>query len=195
MRRNEPLYRMIVTAVLLAVGLLLPFLTGQLQTIGKLISPLHIPVFICGMTCGWLWGGVLGAVLPLLRMVLFGMPGLPMALPMTFELCAYGVIVGLVYPFLCRRTRGNHLVLMVSSLGVAMFAGRIVGGVAKALLLAGGAIQGVPLTFEAFIASYFVDTAVGAVIHLIVVPAVVIALEKAKLSPMVLPSSRRSSAA
>ena len=70
MRRNEPLYRMIVTAVLLAVGLLLPFLTGQLQTIGKLISPLHIPVFICGMTCGWLWGGVLGAVLPLLRMVL-----------------------------------------------------------------------------------------------------------------------------
>lgn len=184
MRRNDTLYRMIVTAVLLAVGLLLPFLTGQLQTIGKLISPLHIPVFICGMTCGWLWGGVLGAVLPLLRMVLFGMPGLPMALPMTFELCAYGVIVGVMYPFLCRKTRGGRLVLMLSSLAIAMFAGRIVGGIAKALLLAGGAIPGAPMTFGAFIAAYFVDTAVGAVIHLIVVPAVVAALEKAKLSPV-----------
>ena len=58
------------------------------------------------------------------------------------------------------------------------------GGIAKALLLWGGVIGGAPLTFGAFVTSYFVDTAVGAVIHLIVVPAVVLALEKAKLSPL-----------
>jgi len=187
MRRNDTLYRMIVTAVLLALGLVLPFLTGQLQTIGKLISPLHIPVLICGLTCGWLWGGVLGAVLPLLRMALFGMPALPMALPMTFELCAYGVLTGILYPWLLKklhRLGAPRLVVMLSVLGLAMVAGRIVGGAAKALLLLGGVIPGAPLTFQAFVAAYFVDTAVAAVIHLIVVPAVVTALEKARLSPL-----------
>jgi len=189
MRRNDTLYRMIVTAVLLGVGLVLPFLTGQLQTIGKLISPLHIPVFICGLTCGWLWGGVLGAVLPLVRMALFGMPAFPMAMPMTFELCAYGVLSGVLYPWLhgalCRRLGAPKITVMLASLALAMFGGRIVGGAAKALLILGGVIgSSAPFTFAAFVTAYFVDTAVGAVIHLIVVPAVVLALEKARLSPV-----------
>lgn len=183
MRRNDVLYRMVITAVLLAVGLVLPFLTGQLQTIGQLISPLHIPAFICGLTCGPFWGGLLGAVLPLLRMALFSMPPLPAALPMTFELCAYGAIAGLLYPVLQRAAK-KRLPAMLGALLAAMVCGRIVGGAAKALLLAGGAITGAPLTFEAFIASYFLDTAVGAAIHLLVVPAVVTALEKARLSPV-----------
>lgn len=183
MRRNDVLYRMIVTAVLLAAGLVLPFLTGQLQSIGQLISPLHIPAFICGLTCGPLWGGLLGAVLPLLRMALFSMPPLPAALPMTFELCAYGAATGVLYPVLCRAIR-KRFPAMLGALVAAMVCGRILGGAAKALLLAGGAISGTPLTFEAFIVSYFVDTAVGAAIHLVVVPAVVTALEKARLSPV-----------
>lgn len=189
MRRNDALYRMIVTAVLLGTGLVLPFLTGQLQTIGKLISPLHIPVFICGLTCGWAWGGALGAVLPLLRMALFGMPAFPMATPMTFELCAYGVLTGLLYPRLTnalrRKPGAPRLAAMLISLIAAMVCGRIVGGAAKALLLAGGVISSSsPYTFAAFFASYFADTAVGAAIHLVVVPAVVLALEKSRLSPM-----------
>lgn len=188
MRRNDLLYRMIVTAALLGIGLILPFLTGQMQAFGKLLSPLHIPVLICGMTCGWAWGGTLGVVLPLLRMALFSMPAAPMAYPMAFELCAYGVLTGLLYPWLCRRLckglGASRIVVMLATLGLAMVGGRLVGGAAKALLLAGGMIAGAPLTFEAFVAGYFVDTAVGAVIHLIVVPAVVTALEKARLSPM-----------
>lgn len=185
MRRNETLYRMIVTAVLLAVGLVLPFLTGQLQTIGKLISPLHIPVLICGLTCGWLWGGVLGAVLPLLRMALFGMPAFPMAMPMTFELCAYGMLTGILYPVMVRALKGKRLPGMLCALVLAMVGGRIVGGAAKALLLLGGVISsGAPYTFAAFLTGYFADTAVGAAIHIVVVPAVVTALEKARLSPV-----------
>ncbi len=184
MRKTSPLYCMVVTSALLAVGLLLPFLTGQLQSIGQLISPLHIPVLICGLTCGWAWGGLLGAVLPLLRMVLFGMPALPKALPMAFELCAYGVACGLLYPLLVRSLQGKRLPAMLTALLISMFLGRIAGGAAKALLLMGGTIPGAPLTLSAFITAYFADTAVGAVIHLIVVPAVVSALEKARLSPL-----------
>ena len=65
MQKKNALYRMIITAVLLALGLVLPFLTGQLQSFGQMLSPLHIPVLICGLTCGWTWGGALGLILPL----------------------------------------------------------------------------------------------------------------------------------
>ncbi len=184
MRKRSTLYPMLITAILLAVGLLLPFLTGQMQAFGKLLSPLHIPVFICGLTCGWVWGGVLGAILPLTRMALFGMPALPMALPMTFELCVYGLLTGLLYPMIVRRGKASHFPAMFGTLVFSMVCGRIVGGAAKAMLLAAGAIHGASMTFEAFIAAYFADTLVGAAVHLVAVPAVVLALEKAKLSPV-----------
>ena len=103
MNRKSGLYSLLVTAILLAVGIVLPFLTGNVQVLGQAISPLHIPVLICGLTCGWYWGMGLGIVLPLLRSVLFGMPPLvPVAIPMAFEMAA--VFVGLL-----RCAPGQHL--------------------------------------------------------------------------------------
>ena len=84
---------MVIAAMLLAVGIILPFITGNIQAIAKIISPLHIPVLICGLCCGWKWGLALGAILPLLRGLLFGIPVFPTsALPMAFELAAYGTL-------------------------------------------------------------------------------------------------------
>ena len=37
-----------LSAMFLAMALLLPFLTGQIPQIGSLISPMHIPAFLCG---------------------------------------------------------------------------------------------------------------------------------------------------
>ena len=37
MQKKNALYRMIITAVLLALGLVLPFLTGQLQSFGQML--------------------------------------------------------------------------------------------------------------------------------------------------------------
>lgn len=179
MNRKSGLYSLLVTAILLAVGIVLPFLTGNMQVLGQAISPLHIPVLICGLTCGWGWGMGLGIVLPLLRSVLFGMPPLvPVAIPMAFEMAAYGALCGLFYPMLS-KTCWAMLIAMV----IAMLAGRLVGGAAKAVVMG---IQGNAYTFPAFVTAYFVNTAVGAVIHLLVVPLVVTALEKARLSPLVL---------
>ena len=91
MNTNRNLRAMVVTALLLALGMILPFITGQIQVIGKIISPLHIPALICGLTCGWQWGLGLGIVLPILRGLTLGMPPFPMvALPMAFELGGYG---------------------------------------------------------------------------------------------------------
>lgn len=186
-KSNKRIRCLVITAMLLAVGLVLPFITGNIQAIAKIISPLHIPVLICGLCCGWNWGLGLGIVLPILRGLIFGIPVFPTsAVPMAFELGAYGLITGLLYPVLLKRFKGKaHLPLMLCALIIAMIIGRFVGGAAKALLITAGVIGSKsPYTFAAFFTSYFASTAVGAVIHIILIPAVVTALEKAKLSPV-----------
>ena len=179
---NKHLYKTVISALLLAIGLYLPFLLGQVEVLGQTISPLHIPALLCGLTCGWGWGAVLGAVLPLLRTLFFGMPPMPTALPMAFELAAYGALSGLLYPLFVRLFRqDSRFPAMLCAMIVSMLVGRIVGGAAKACMMG---FQGNTYTVEAFIAAYFTSTAVGAVLHLIIVPAVTAALEKSKLSPM-----------
>ena len=68
------LRNLIFSAMCLAIGLILPFFTGQIQQIGSMLLPMHLPVLICGMICGWGWGGLIGFILPLLRFAIFGMP-------------------------------------------------------------------------------------------------------------------------
>ena len=187
MKKRNDLQCLLISAVLLAIGLVLPFLTGQIPSIGQAISPLHIPALICGLCCGWKWGLGLGLLLPVMRGLVFGMPPFPaVALPMAFELGAYGLFAGILYPLLLKAfKKENHLPALLASLVISMILGRIVGGTAKALLLAVGIIGSKsPYTFAAFLASYFTSTAVGAAIHIVLIPAVVLALEKAKLSPL-----------
>lgn len=185
--KPKALYSMVITAVLLGIGLILPFITGQIQVIAQIISPLHIPVLICGLTCGWKWGLVLGIVLPLLRSVLFQLPPFPnAALPMAFELAVYGCLTGILYPAFVRfLRRSNRLPSMIAALIIAMIAGRIAGGAAKGILIAAGIVGSADaFTFSVFFTSYFVTTAPGALIHIIVIPIIVTAVEKAGLSPM-----------
>ena len=187
MRKNDTLYRMIIAAMLMAIGMVLPKLLGGVQVVGQAISPLHIIALIAGLTLGGLWGGIVGLACPLLGHFFFSAPpSIDKALPMAFECRAYGVITGLLYPLLRRMMAGKPVLLpLLTAQITAMFLGRVVGGAAKALLLAAGAIQAnEAFTFAAFISSYFVSTAVGAVLHIIIVPAVVAALEKARLSPV-----------
>ena len=190
MKKNNALNirKMVYAALFLALAMVLPFLTGQIPQIGTLISPLHIPALLCGFICGWPWGLAVGVVTPLLRALLFGMPPFPnAALPMAFELGAYGLLTGLLYPLFLRVYRKeNHLPAILTALILAMIGGRIVGGAAKAALLTFGLIGSQsPYTFAAFFASYFTSTAPGALIHVVLIPAIVLALEKAKLSLLV----------
>ena len=40
----------------------LPFLTGQIPQIGSALSPMHIPVLLCGFICGWPYGLIVGLI-------------------------------------------------------------------------------------------------------------------------------------
>ena len=47
---------LIYAALCLALCLYLPFLTGQIPQIGKALSPMHIPVLLCGFLQKALYG-------------------------------------------------------------------------------------------------------------------------------------------
>ncbi|MBQ8411225.1 MAG: ECF transporter S component, partial [Ruminiclostridium sp.] len=64
------LKKLVISAMLLALGLVLPFLTGQLQQIGNMLLPMHIPVLLCGFICGPWYGLSVGFIMPLMRSML-----------------------------------------------------------------------------------------------------------------------------
>ena len=80
MTNNPPAFsntkKLVLSAFFLALGLVLPFLTGQIPEIGNMISPMHFPVMLCGFICGGPYGALVGLILPPLRFLLFQMPPL-----------------------------------------------------------------------------------------------------------------------
>lgn len=170
--KNDALRKMILSAVFLAVGMVLPMLTMQVKEIGDSLLPMHIPVLLCGILCGWQYGGFVGLVLPVLRSVTFGMPPIyPNAVWMALELAAYGLVIGLVYAAFKRQNILSVYVSLVS----AMLLGRVVWGVAKAVLLGVG---GKPFTLTMFWVGGFVDAVPGITLQLILIPLLVTVLNK-----------------
>ena len=168
---------MTLSAMFLALGLVLPFFTGQIPQIGSMLLPMHIPVFLCGLICGWQYGAAVGFIVPLLRSVLFGMPPLfPTALSMAFELMTYGLVVGLLYSI----SRWQCIRALYRCLLLAMLAGRVVWGVVQAVLLG---LSGNALTMQVFMASAFLNAIPGIVVQLILIPVVMVALNRTGLVP------------
>jgi len=177
MTKNHIL-RLVLSALLLALGLVLPFLTGQIPEIGSMLLPLHLPALLCGFVCGWPWGLAVGFVLPLMRSMLFGMPPMiPTALAMAFELAAYGAVAGIAFEKLPRKP-----VRVYAALVLAMLAGRVVWGLASWLIYA--LLMPSSFAVAAFWAGAFVNAWPGIVLQLVLVPLVVMALERAKLIPI-----------
>lgn len=161
----------------LAIGLVLPFLTGQIPQIGNMLCPMHIPVILCGLICGWQYGGVVGFVLPLLRSVIFGMPPMfPTATAMAFELMTYGLVAGLMYGL----SRWQCIVALYRSLIVAMLAGRAVWGIVQVIQLG---LSGSEFTWQMFMSGAFLNAVPGIIVQLILIPAVMAALNRTGLVP------------
>ena len=160
------------SGVCLALCILLPFLTGQIPQIGSALSPMHIPVLLCGFIAGPYYAGVVGFIAPLLRFLLLGMPPImPTGIAMCYELAVYGIVSGLLYRILPKKTA----FIYVSLIG-AMLSGRFVWGVAR-LLLSG--VAGMPFTWELFMSGAFINAVPGIIVHIILIPVIVMALKKA----------------
>lgn len=164
--KNKHLYRLILSAIFLALAYVLPFLTGQIPEIGSMLCPMHLPVLLCGFLCGPIWGGAVGAIAPLFRSLTLSAPILyPKAVCMAFELAAYGAIAGLFYKLFPRRR-----IFLYVSLLIAMIAGRLVYGAAMAICLGAG---GKSYTLSAFLTGTVTGAIPGIVLQILLIPLIV----------------------
>lgn len=173
--KTNRINRMVISALMLAVGLVLPFFIMQIPAIGNMLSPMHLPVLICGFICGGPLGLAVGFILPLLRGVLFGMPALvPNAVCMALELATYGFVSGFLYQKLLGKKGAIYI-----SLITAMISGRIVWGLTAWIVYS---IIGLPFTWHIFAMQAFLNAIPGIILQLILIPAIVVSLRYAGYS-------------
>lgn len=178
------------TALLLALGVVLPIVFHAIPLGGRVFLPMHLPTFVAGLVLGPVAGIVVGAGSPILSALLTGRPSVFYMIPMVFELTTYGLVAGLLRPrvvsLLTSWPSGRSITaekpvgtasvgsVWLSLLG-AMIAGRIVW-IAVVVWLA--PIIGLKARTIAMAAGAIGAGWIGMVIQLGLIPAVVTAIER-----------------
>jgi len=162
-----------ITAVCIALGIILPLTLHAIPRAGSIFLPIHIPVLLCGLVCGWPYGLACGILTPLFSSLLTGMPPAAYLPSMLCELAAYGLIAGLFAQYI--RTKNLYMDIYLSLLG-AMLVGRIVYGIVNALIFSAG-----QYSMQIWLTAAFVTALPGIIIQIIALPAIVIALQKSRL--------------
>ena len=170
------------TALLLALGIILPITFHMLPLGGRIFLPMHLPAFIAGLLLGPVSGLVVGAGSPLMSLLLTGRPPIYLAVPMMFEIATYGIVAGLLRPRIesvFHRATGTDGTLagilpLHVTLIAAMLAGRIVWLAVVVWLAPVIGISGrsVALALGAIGAGW-----IGVAIQLALIPAIVRVLE------------------
>lgn len=109
--------------------------------------------------------------------MLFSMPPLLTAITMTAELAAYGFFAGLFWRILTKLLPGHKMGVLYGALLSSMLVGRLVWGVASALLMLAGRTT---FSLQAFWVSGFVSAWPGILLQLILIPAICRALMRQK---------------
>ena len=172
-RTQKPIHTLVTAALMLALGLILPFFTGQIPAVGNMLCPMHLPILLCGLLCGWRYGLAVGFILPPLRYVLFQAPPLfPTGFAMAFELAAYGFLAGWLYS----RSRWQCVVSLYRCLIAAMLGGRFVWAAVRVIL---SGVSGEAFTWQMFLSGAFATAIPGIILQLVFIPAVMVALDRA----------------
>ena len=145
--------------------------------LGSVLSPMHIPVLLCGLVCGGWYGMFCGLAGPVLSCILSGMPTAAALVFMIPELMVYGLVSGVCISWI--RT-GKTVADLYIALAAAMLLGRIAGGIAKAMFFLG---TGKAFGIAAWVSGYFITAAPGIVAHLVLIPALVLVLMGAGVIP------------
>ncbi len=175
-KAKNGLHSLIYSALFLALAYVLPFLTGQIQQIGNMLCPMHIPVLLCGFICGWQWGLTIGAAAPLLRSLTLVMPPpFPTAVCMAFELAAYGAIAGLMKRLLPKKPLFTYVSLLIT-----MIVGRLVWGLAMFICL--GATGG-SFGLKAFLSGAIINAVPGIIVQIVLIPPIVMLYDKLSKKP------------
>lgn len=171
---NNNTKKLTMAALMVSIGLILPYFTSHMFGVtGTVLLPMHIPILLCGLICGVRYGMFCAVIVPVLSSVLTGMPAFyPMVPIMVCELMVYGCVSGLMY----KKFKFNVFLSLIT----AMVFGRVAYGLVfsilatmntaplKALSVWGAITTGLP----------------GIVIQLVLIPAVVLFLERHVLKNM-----------
>lgn len=171
--KHDSIRRLVMTALCVALGVVLPQTMHAIPNAGSVLLPMHIPVLLCGLTCGWPYGLVCGVLAPVMSHLITGMPPAALLSAMICELAAYGLISGLAAKYI--RTGRRTLDIYVQLIA-AMLIGRVVYGVVNALVFRAGAYS-----MEIFLTAAFVTALPGILLQLVLLPALILILEKAKV--------------
>ena len=165
--------KLVITALCIALGVVLPFAFHSIPNAGSVMLPMHIPVLLSGLLCGPLYGLAAGLLTPLLSSFITGMPPVAYLPSMLCELAVYGLVAGLLIHFI--KTKSSIANIYIALIG-AMMCGRLVYGLLNAVIFRAG-----EYSMVVWLTSAFVTSLPGIIIQLVVIPLIVIALRKAKL--------------
>ena len=166
--------KLTLTSVCVALCVVLPIAFHSVPDGGSIFLPMHIPVLICGMICGWPYGLLCGLMGPLLSSLITGMPPAAVLPAMMVECGTYGMVSGLMLKVVrTGKTYGDLYIALVT----AMVAGRVLSGIAKALIFMPG------ISMTAWVTASFVTALPGIAIQLVFLPGVVCTLMKARVIP------------
>ncbi len=173
-KTRELIKNMCITAMCIALCVVLPMAFHSIPKGGMIFSPMHLPVFLCGLICGPFFGLLCALAGPILSMLITGMPGVSSLPGMLVELSIYSIIP---YLFL-KITKFKHLypfLYIAVALGIVI--GRSLGGVMSSLLYTGeGGYQ-----FSMFVNSYIIVGWPGILIQIVVIPNLVYFLIKNRI--------------
>jgi len=171
-KKQFPLKSLIIAALCIALGVVLPMAFHSIPEGGRIFSPMHIPVLLGGLVTGPILGLIIGILTPLLSHLVTGMPPTFVLPGMLVELAAFGLVAGLLMKTLPLKMVAKTYIALI----IAMVVGRVLAGTAHALFFTDG------YTFNAFFTAYFVRALPGIALHIVLIPLVYFALVKAKLA-------------
>lgn len=155
--------KIVIAGLLLATGVILPFLFHVVGISGIIFSPMHIPVLLGGFILGPSLGALVGMLTPLLNFITTGAPPMPILWVMVIELGLYGLVTGTIYKLL----KGKVIMTLI----ISMIIGRL-GGALAAFILANlfnlGRLNGMMFLKTAVVTAW-----PGIVIQIILIPMLV----------------------
>ncbi len=165
--------QMVLTALFIAIGVVLPQAFHMIPNAGSVILPMHIPVLLAGLVCGPVFGLACGVLTPALSSMITGMPPMAVLPGMLCELAIYGLTAGIMAKII---KTGKPVVDIYAALITSMLAGRIAAGLVNGLIFRAG-----EYSMSMWLTASFVTALPGIVIQLVAIPIIIMALKKAKL--------------
>jgi len=165
--------KLVITAMFIAIGIVLPLAFHTIPQAGRIFLPMHIPILLCGLIIGFPYGLACGIITPLLSSLITGMPPAAMLPAMVCELAAYGTVSSIIMRFAPVK---NLFARTYISLICAMLVGRILFGVLNALIFSVG-----NYSMQMWLTAAFITALPGVAIQIVIIPVIVLALQKSKL--------------